>query len=136
MVPDTIAWWGWLLIWVGLGLGFIGMLAFFAWRLFRAGLGLLDDVADLTDKLDILSAAEHSPELTSPMLAVLADVRDVKAREAERVASRRSRHDAKRERRMARAIEIGSVDVAGTEWPAALTTPRRRRRTRTGRTGS
>jgi hypothetical protein len=135
-VAGTIAWWGWLLIWLGLGLGLIGMLAFFAWRLFRAGLGLVDDVADLTDKLDILGTADDSHDLPPTTLAVLANVREVKAREAERVAIRRERRESKRKLRMARAREIGSVDVAGTEWPAALSTPRRRRRSKSRRSAS
>lgn len=129
VVPETIAWWGWLLIWGVLVLGFIGMLAFFGWRLFRSGLGLVDDLADLTDKLDILSAAEDSHELPATTLAVLADRSEVQAREADRAAVRRERRESKRERRLARAFEIGSVDVASTRWPAALSAPRRRRTT-------
>ena len=119
-MPEGIAWWGWLLIWLALGLGSIAMLTLFAWRLFRAGLGLLDDLADLTDKLDILDDAEHTHEPSATNLAVLADPIDVRAREASRVAARRQRRGARQEQRMARAVEIGSVDVASTEWPAAL----------------
>ena len=128
-MPEGIAWWGWLLIWLALGLGSIAMLTLFAWRLFRAGLGLLDDLADLTDKLDILDDAEHTHDRSATNLAVLADPRDVRAREASRVAARRQRRGARQEQRMARAVEIGSVDVASTEWPAALGARRRPPRT-------
>ena len=128
-MPEAIASWGWLLIWLALGLGSIAMLTLFAWRLFRAGLGLLDDLADLTDKLDILDDAEHTHDRSATNLAVLADPIDVRAREASRVAARRQRRGAKQERRMARAVEIGSVDVASTEWPAALSARRRPPRT-------
>lgn len=124
-MPEGIAWWGWLLIWLALGLGSIAMLTLFAWRLFRAGLGLLDDLADLTDKLDILDDAEHTHDPSATNLAVLADPGDVRAREASRVAARRQRRGARQEQRMARAVEIGSVDVASTEWPAALGARRR-----------
>ena len=129
-MPEGIAWWGWLLIWLALGLGSLAMFTLFARRLLRAGLGLVDDLADLTDKLDILSDAEHTHDPPATHLAVLADPLDVRAREAGRVAARRKRRGARQERRMARAVEIGSVEVASTEWPAAL--GGRRRPPRTG----
>ena len=128
-MPEGIAWWGWLLIWFALGLGTIAVVTLFARRLLRATLGLLDDLADLTDKLDILDDAEHTHDLPATNLAVLADPRDVRTREASRVAARRQRRGARQEQRMARAVEIGSVDVASTEWPAALSARRRPPRT-------
>lgn len=128
-MPEGIAWWGWMLIWLALGLGSLAMYTLFARRLVRAGLGLVDDLADLADTFEILGNAEHSHHQPATNLAVLADPLDVRAREAARVATRRQRRDARQERRMARAVEIGSVDVASTEWPAALGALRRPRRT-------
>lgn len=114
-----IVWWGWVLLWLGLALILVAVLALSAWLLFRKALGLADDLADLTDQLDALSAAEGQPRLGAPELAVLAESRDIRAREQERIAGRRDRRDRRQERRMSRAFEIGAVDVTETRWPDA-----------------
>ena len=46
-----MAWWAWLIIWVVLGLGFLGMLAWLGYRLFRKGLGVMDALGELSDKV-------------------------------------------------------------------------------------
>jgi hypothetical protein len=75
----VIEWWGWLLLWAGLVLALLALLAGFAWWLFRKFLTLLDDVADLADRSSVLETAES--ELVRPELAVLAEVSAVRARE-------------------------------------------------------
>lgn len=111
-----IAWWGTLLIWAGLVLGMLGMLALFAWWLFRKSLTLLDDLSDLAATTAILEVDE--PVLARQEIAVLADRRDIRrrvdARRAHRAQRRRERHD----RRMMRARRITTVDATRTRWPA------------------
>lgn len=114
-----IAWWGWLVVWVALGLALLAVLALSAWRLFRKFLTLLDDLSDLTDQLDVLDDADHDAALPASNLAVLADARSIRARESDRVERQRQRRKDGHSRRMSRALEIGSVDVTRTRWPAA-----------------
>lgn len=122
-----ITWWGWLLIWLGLALLMVGMLALFAWRLFRQFLTLVDDLAALTDRLDILGATHESPPRLTFGLAVLAATHDVRERERVRSAGRRLRRVERHARRIARATAIGSVDVSQTDWPLSWYAPRRSR---------
>ncbi|MGV8897398.1 MAG: hypothetical protein ACOH10_11440 [Rhodoglobus sp.] len=109
-VQEGIAWWGWLLIWTGLVLALVAMLALFAWRLFRKFLALLDDLADLTDQVGILDSGEHSSRLPKTSLAVLADAKDVREREAARKRHRAERRQDRHDARMARAHAIAGLD--------------------------
>ena len=45
-----MSWWAWLLIWTGLVLALLAVLALGAWWLFRKSMAVLDDVADLAGK--------------------------------------------------------------------------------------
>ena len=47
-------WWSWLVIWVVLGLGLIGMLVWQGFRLFRKFIAMTHALGELTEKLDIL----------------------------------------------------------------------------------
>lgn len=111
-----MSWWGWLLVWAGLVLALMVMLALFGWWLFRKSLRLLDDVADLADRSAILEVDE--PVLARQEIAVLADIRDIRRREEARRAHRAQRRRERHERRMTRARRITRVDAARTEWPA------------------
>lgn len=117
-----IPWWGWLLIWAALVIGLLAMLALFAWRLLRKFLGLLDDGENLADRAEILFPDDSSADPVAPppsALAVLATAEDVTARENARLAHRRSRREEIHERRMSRALRLGSVDISRTRWPEA-----------------
>ena len=117
-----IQWWGWLLIWAGLVVALLAMLALFARRLFRNFLGLLDDAENLSDRADVLfpDDADADPVTLPPIaLAVLASAEDVRAREKARLAHRRSRREEIHERRMSRGKRAGSVDISRTQWPEA-----------------
>ena len=120
-----IAWWGWLLIWAGLVVALMAMLAVFAYTLFRKFLGLLDEFADLADLADIppMDAAVLGPI----PLAVLADPREVTARERARLAHRQRRRADRHDARIARAHANGSIDINRTRWPADWYRPARRR---------
>ena len=117
-----IPWWGWLLIWSGLVMGLIAVLTLFAWRLLRTFLGLLDEAENLSDRAEILfpdDAGTDPVAMPPTALAVLATAEDVTMRENARLAHRRSRREEIHERRMSRALRVGSVDISSTRWPEA-----------------
>jgi hypothetical protein len=58
----VIAWWGWVLIWAGLVVALLAMVALFAWRLFRRFLGVLDDFFVLTEKTAVLDGVDQTHE--------------------------------------------------------------------------
>ena len=111
-----LAWWAWLLIWSGLALALVAVLALGAWWLFRKSLTVLDDLADLADTAEILGVDEA--ELPAPTIAVLADLREIRAREDARRAHRARRRSDRRRRRLVRARAITSVDASRRRWPA------------------
>lgn len=112
-------WWVWLIIWAALGLALLAMLGLCAWWLFRKFVVLTGDLADLAETLVVLEPDD--PELARPQLAVLADIRDIRAheeaRQFRRSTGRRERHD----RRIARARRITGVDALTQHWPAGWT---------------
>ncbi len=110
-----IEWWGWVLIWVGLVLVLVIMLAVIAWWLFRKFLVLVDDVANLAERSALLDIAE--PELIRPQLAVLASVSDIRAREDARRFRRSERRRMRRQQRLDRARSIIRVDATRMTWP-------------------
>lgn len=104
-------WWSWLLIWGGLILALLGMLAYFAVTLFRKTVAVANELADLTDKLAVLDARldEIAPErkpsavfLQRDQLALIVD------------GNREARAVAKQQRRDAR-VERGKLLVRSAE---------------------
>lgn len=114
---SAIAWWGWLLIWTGLVLALLVTLALLLWWLFRKAMTLLDDVGELAEKAEILDVEEVA-DLPRPAIAVLTEMRDIRAREEARRAHRARRRSDRHQRRMARARRITSVDASARRWPA------------------
>ena len=113
--PIEIPWWGWLLIWVGLVLALLALLAVGAWHLFRKGMVVLDAVAELAEATAVLEL-DDSP-LPKQQRAVLADLRDIHRREDARRAHRAERRRVRHERRMARARRITRLDATQVRWP-------------------
>lgn len=111
-----IAWWGWLLIWTGLVLALLVMIAVFAWWLFRKFLVLTDDVAHLADKSAILDVDDQL--LEPPQIAVLANIRDIRDRENARKAHRIERRRLRSQTRLLRAKRITKADATATRWPS------------------
>lgn len=111
-----IPWWGWLLIWSGLVLALLVMLALFAWWLFRKSLVLLDDLAALADTTAALDGDDA--ELVPPRLAILTPALEIRAREEARKFHRRERRRRRVEARLARARRITRVDATAVRWPA------------------
>ncbi|MEP6479927.1 MAG: hypothetical protein ABJB03_11080, partial [Rhodoglobus sp.] len=68
-------------------------------------------------RADVLSGVDGDAELTRPDLAVLGDIRLVRARRTARVARNRERRFARRERRLARGRAILAVDPMTVELP-------------------
>lgn len=114
---DIIPWWGWLLIWVGLVLALLVMLVLFAWWLFRKAMRILDDVGELADTAAVFDGIDDA-ELPHQAIAVLADIRDIRAREEARKAHRARRRSDRYRRRLERARRITSVDASKLRWPA------------------
>lgn len=114
-----MSWWVWLIIWAVLGLGLLAMLGLSAWWLFRKSVVLTGDLADLAETLVMLEPDDV--ELARPQLAVLADLRDIRAREEARRYLRSTRRRERHDRRIARARRITSVDASTRQWPADWT---------------
>lgn len=111
-----IDWWAWILIWTGLAVVLVGMLALFGWWLFRKAMRLLDDVGELADKTAVLDFDDTV--LPKQTRAVLADLRDIRAREDARRAHRSRRRSDRHRRRMERARRITSAGASQQQWPA------------------
>ena len=105
-----IAWWGWVLIWAGLVLAMLALVALFAWRHIRRFFALLEDFFALTEKLSVLDAATGD-DGARPASAVLRDSHIVRREFGERMDRRRSIRQARREARLRRAKMIISADV-------------------------
>jgi hypothetical protein len=114
-----ISWWVWPIIWAGLGLALLAMLGLSAWWLFRKFVVLTGDLADLAETLVLLEPDDA--ELARPRLAVLADIRDIRAREEARRFHRSTRRRERHDGRIARARRITGVDALTQQWPAGWT---------------
>lgn len=86
-----MTWWSWILIWLGLTLALLGMLALFAVSLFRKGTALLRQLEDLTAKMARLTEyAEAEPVRRAPP-AILVPYEQVHRRRDERRELRQER---------------------------------------------
>lgn len=115
-VPLGIAWWGWLLLWTGLVLALLVTIALLLWWLFRKAMRLLNEVGELAGTAGVL--AVEDVELPKPAIAVLAQLRDIRAREEARRSHRARRRSDRHRRRIERAHRITSVDASTARWPA------------------
>ncbi|MBX3099706.1 MAG: hypothetical protein KF761_09005 [Salinibacterium sp.] len=110
-----MTWWAWVLIWTGLAVLLLATVTLLLWRLFRKAMTLLDDVGTLAERAEFLDI-EDMP-LPAQTIAVLADVRDIRARESARKAHRARRRSERHRVRIARARRITSVDASTRSWP-------------------
>ena len=111
-----IDWWGWLLIWTGLVIALLAMVALFAWRLVRRFFRVLENFFGLTDKLSILDGVE-APDGERPLNAVLEDSAVVRERFGRRMQRRADRKAVRRQARIQRAKMITTADIKFKEWP-------------------
>lgn len=92
-------WWSWLLIWGGLVLALLGMLAYFGVTLFRKTVATAQELGELTDALGVLDAQldELAPDRTPS--AVFRDRAElgliVEQNKLSRILHRQQRHDAR-----------------------------------------
>lgn len=112
-----IAWWGWLLIWTALVLALVATLGLLTWWLFRKGFRLLDDLGELADTAAVFDRVGEA-ELPPQAIAVLADIRDIRAREEARTFHRSQRRNERHRRRLERARRITALDASKVRWPA------------------
>jgi len=112
----VIAWWGWLLIWTGLVLALLGMVALLGWRLVKRFFTLLDDVFTVTEKLSILDGVTTETE-TRPVNAILREGDEVRASTGARMARRADRKHARRQARIQRGKMLTTATIDMKEWP-------------------
>ncbi|MCU1514321.1 MAG: hypothetical protein JWO10_1411 [Microbacteriaceae bacterium] len=109
-------WWAWLVIWGGLSLVLIIVLASIAFVLFRKGFAVVAALGDLASSAEMLERAADVSKQQGVELAILAERNAVlRQREQVRTASAtRSaiRHDA----RIARAKALTDEDASSREW--------------------
>jgi flagellar biosynthesis/type III secretory pathway M-ring protein FliF/YscJ len=104
-------WWSWLLIWTVLVLGLLGMLAFFAWWLFRKVVAAGREAAALMEKAEVLSRrADELHERFEP--AVLADAEELRAERDDQLTGRAIARQARRDARVRRGRLLVDVDPA------------------------
>lgn len=104
-------WWSWLVIWTVLVLGLLGMLAFFAWWLFRKVVAAGREAAALMEKAEVLSRrAEELQDTFEP--AVLADATELSAQRQEHLTERAFARQARRDARVRRGRLLVDVDPA------------------------
>ncbi|MBH0024218.1 hypothetical protein [Salinibacterium sp. SWN248] len=110
-----IAWWGWLLIWVGLVLILVAMLGVVAWILFRKAMVLMKDLSDVVEKTSILDV--ESEKLSKPQVAILTEMVEIRDRHEALKRQRAEVKLARHERRIARAKTITKRDASQMRWP-------------------
>jgi hypothetical protein len=110
-------WWSWVLIWGGLLLALLGMLALLGWWLFKKGMTAFRAMGELTSKLEVLDAAsaEVSPWHFTP--AMLREYDEVVAAHATLADLRADRKQFRRDRRLARGKLLVTADLRKRTFP-------------------
>jgi len=139
-----IAWWSWLLIWLGLGLALIAMLVLIGILLFRKLMLLFAALETLSGKLEILdrvaasvsdSADEHDTadgqRERVEQLAILAGEDATRQRRDRVREAAHARRDARHETRIARGRALLKVDASTHEWFPAASDPKTAKQRRT-----
>ncbi|GAB3606606.1 hypothetical protein GCM10027413_20150 [Conyzicola nivalis] len=111
-----IPWWGWLLIWSGLVIALLAVVALLGWRLVKRFFALLDDVFVVTEKLSILDGVAAETE-ARPMNAILREGDEVRATTGARMARRAERKHARRQARIQRGKMLTTATIDLKEWP-------------------
>lgn len=103
-------WWSWVVIWVVLVLGLLGMLAFFGWWLFRKAMAAGREAGALIEKADILSQRSADMRYAEFHSAVFADADVLRAEREQAVADRQVARQARRDRRVMRGKILVRAD--------------------------
>ena len=112
-------WWSWVVIWVVLVLALLGMLAFMAWRLFRKGVGVLEELDALAAKTELLDRAADVAEEQRRELAILVGAEERRRRREFVRAAAAERKSDRHDSRIARGKALVKVDPASREWFSA-----------------
>jgi hypothetical protein len=110
----VIAWWGWVLIWFGLGLALISVITYCGWILFKKFMTLQRDLFAVADTVAVLDGVEAAA-VHRPPNAILEEPAIVTAAYRERARRRRARKATRRLARMERAKLISSVDATSVD---------------------
>jgi hypothetical protein len=104
-------WWSWILIWSGLALALLGMLACFGVLLFRKLVGVMNALGELSEQLAVLDQLADRQEDETIPVAVLADPGPLS--EAVRVSreKRAERRQARRDSRVWRGKLLVEADA-------------------------
>ncbi len=95
-------WWSWLVIWVGLTVGVLGMLGVVAWRLFGKATGVLDELDALFAQLDAATANIKEVALEPSENAILVGYAEQAARREALLERRALVKELRREQRILR----------------------------------
>jgi hypothetical protein len=112
----VIAWWGWVLIWLGLALALLAVVGLLGWRIVKRFLALLDDFFALTEKMAILDGVSADSD-ARPVNAILRDSDEVRATSRARFARRADRKHARRQARIQRGKMLTTATIDLKEWP-------------------
>jgi len=120
-------WWSWVLVWGGLCLFLVAMLAAFGWLLFRKLLAVFDALEALADLTGLLQVADDILTDQRQRLSILD--RDGIRRRRDKVREqamvrRQDRHD----NRIARAKALIAVDASKQDWFGGAEHDRRQKR--------
>jgi hypothetical protein len=98
----VIAWWGWVIIWVGLSLALVAMLVVSVVSLFRKGVGVLSAFGELASSTVVFDGVTRDePAIRNPAVLLSRSAADQGWRD--RVDRRAARSAEKRQRRLDRA---------------------------------
>ncbi|ODA91066.1 hypothetical protein ATY41_06620 [Leifsonia xyli subsp. xyli] len=105
-----MVWWSWLLIWTVLVFGLLGMLAFFAWWLFRKLMAAASEAAALLDSTEILTRRAQEVREGPFHPAVLLDATQLRDRRTQALADRAFVRQARRDSRVRRGKLLVNAD--------------------------
>lgn len=103
-------WWSWLLIWTVLVLGLLGMLAFFAWWLFRKLMAAAREASALLEKTEVLQGRADALQEEAFHSAVFADAARLAAERAQAKAEKAYAKQARRDARVRRGKLLVTAD--------------------------
>ncbi|UAJ77836.1 hypothetical protein IT072_11015 [Leifsonia sp. ZF2019] len=108
-------WWSWLLIWTGLVLGLIGMLAYFAWSLFRKVVAAAKEAGALIEKAEVLQVRADELKEEAFHSAVFADAAELRAGREQSRADKEFARQARRDARVRRGKLLVKADPSRFE---------------------
>lgn len=109
-------WWSWLVIWTVLVLGLLGMLAYFAWSLFRKLMAAAREATALLEKAEILQARVDDLQEEAFHSAVFADAAGLRQERLQARADRAFAKQARRDTRVRRGKLLVKADPSRFEF--------------------